>query len=362
MTWLDDYSLEASRTDRFENSPQHLRLLAVGLAGEIGSILAELKKAERERNSYPEYRNRIEEEIGDALWYLTRLSALAGDHATAEVSKALIHRPDSDDVLGAGLRLDVAGGELSRAIDAAEDLVAPLRAVAAELSSVAVATTVPLQHAAASNVAKITSRWPLERVSRSLFDDDSPEEDQLPRKLEVEFRELTRGDKSITLLRCNGLNFGDRVTDNIEESDFYRYHDIFHFAHAVFLGWSPVVRSLLRAKRKSNPAVDEEQDGARAVILEEAVTAIVFSRAKKLAFFDGLKQVDYDLLKTVHGFLQGYEGGELALWQWEEAILNGYRVFRLLREHRGGVVTLNLPKRALDYIAPRNIGVVRKRA
>ena len=64
-------------------------------------------------------------------------------------------------------------------------------------------------------------------------------------------------------LRCNGLNFGDRLTDNIVDPDGYRYHDIFHFAYAVHLGWSPVIRSLLRAKRKSVPATDENEDGGR---------------------------------------------------------------------------------------------------
>jgi hypothetical protein len=40
-------------------------------------------------------------------------------------------------------------------------------------------------------------------------------------------------------------------------------------------------------KKKFDPAADEAQHGARAAILEEAVTAIVFARAKKLAVFDG---------------------------------------------------------------------------
>jgi len=33
--------------------------------------------------------------------------------------------------------------------------------------------------------------------------------------------------------------------------------------------------------------------------LEEAVSAIVFSRAKQLSFFDGIDHLDHDLLKTV---------------------------------------------------------------
>ena len=68
------------------------------------------------------------------------------------------------------------------------------------------------------------------------------------------------------ILRCNGVNFGDRLTDNIEDPDWYRYHDIFHFAYMVHLAWSPVIRALLHCKRKSQPKIDEAQDGARAII------------------------------------------------------------------------------------------------
>ena len=47
---------------------------------------------------------------------------------------------------------------------------------------------------------------------------------------------------------------------------------MFHFAHAVYLGWSPVLRALLKSKRKSDPRFDENQDGARAQIIEEGVS------------------------------------------------------------------------------------------
>jgi len=352
VTWLDEYAIEAARTDRFAGAPKHLGLLAAGLDGETGSIVAEVKKAARERDAYPVYRQRLVEEIGDALWYLVRLRDVSGESGAPDVSDLLLSHAATTAPLDAGLRLAAAAGTLCNAVTAPgpTNLRESIREVAAALCSVAAATRISLEHAAKENVAKITSRWPAERSYHPLFDNDSPEEDRLPRRLDIEFRELSRGSRQVTLLRCNNLNFGDRVTDNIEDPDGYRYHDIFHFAHAVHLGWSPVVRALLRAKRKSDAAADEEQDGARAVILEEAVAAIVFSRAKHLAFFDGLDHVDYDLLKTVHGFVEGYEVADVPLWQWEQAILDGYRIFRLLRVNRGGRVTLDLANRSLHYV------------
>ncbi|NKC15088.1 MAG: hypothetical protein GKR94_23725 [Gammaproteobacteria bacterium] len=153
-------------------------------------------------------------------------------------------------------------------------------------------------------------------------------------------------------MRCNGINFGDRLTDNIEDPDGYRFHDIFHFAYAVHLGWSPVIRALLKCKRKSAPALDEGQDGARAAIVEEAVSAVVFNRAKRLNFFDNLTHVDYDLLKTIQEFVAGFEVAAVPLWQWEKAILNGYEIFRKLLHNRGGSVQLDLNQRELTYVAP----------
>ena len=127
---------------------------------------------------------------------------------------------------------------------------------------------------------------------------------------------------------------------------------MFHFAHAVYLGWSPVLRALLKSKRKSDPRFDENQDGARAQIIEEGVSAIIFSRAKETHFYEGIDHVDYDLLKTISDFVRGFEVEAVPLWQWEEAILNGYRVFRNLQSNRSGIVSLDLINRELSYSAP----------
>ena len=109
---------------------------------------------------------------------------------------------------------------------------------------------------------------------------------------------------------------------------------------------------MLRRKRKSDPKADEAQDGARAAIIEEAVSAIAFSRAKKLKFFDGIHKLDYDLLKMVSEFVEGYEVEDVPLWQWEVAILEGFRFFRQLRENGGGSIRLDLNARKMEYDPP----------
>jgi hypothetical protein len=126
--------------------------------------------------------------------------------------------------------------------------------------------------------------------------------------------------------------------------DDYRFHDVFHYAYVAILGWSPVIRSLFRLKRKSDKKIDEAQDGARATLIEEGVTTWIFGQAVNLDLFAGMKPNDlpFDLLKHVRQFVAGYEVESSPLWLWEEAILEGYTAFRFLREHRRGRVHIDM--------------------
>ena len=355
MKWLIDFSEAAAKTDRLVGNPNHVRLLAAGLMGEIGSILAEVKKAKRERDAYPVYRRRLLEEAGDSLWYYIRLvTVLDSALLTAlDIASDPTQIESPKESIFIFLELGERVGSLLAAIN--NKSTSEIRSLLLKVWDVFVKLSreinLPLQVAAAENILKIKSRWPTERTYVPLFDEDFPEEEQIPRQLDIAFRELVRGSQQTVILRCNGVNFGDRLTDNIEDPDGYRYHDIFHFAYAVHLGWSPVIRALLHCKRKSKEQIDEAQDGARAVILDEAVSATVFSHAKHLNFFEGIDHVDYDLLKSIRGFIEGYEVSRAPLWQWEIAILEGYRIFRYLRNNCGGRVILNLTKREINYIA-----------
>ncbi len=353
-SWLCEFATAAESTDRFVGRDDHAALLAAGLMGETGSILSELKKEEREREAYPAYRRKMEEEIGDFLWYYVRLVSVLDARLLSELEGPafLESQQNRSGALLVFLDLGHAVGEVVAAV---RRRVPPaearpiLQRVWAAFHAVARQAKTDLRAAAIGNTHKIQSRWAGERVYSPLFDEGFPEEEQLPRNLEVEFRQRTHGEQKVVILRCNGINFGDRITDNILDPDGYRYHDIFHFSHAVHLGWSPVVRAMLRCKRKSRHTIDEAEDGARAGILEEAIAAIVFSRAKQLKFFDGLDHVDFDLLKMVREFVLGYEVEKVPLWQWETAILDGYRVFRHLRENQGGRVCLDLCQHRISY-------------
>jgi hypothetical protein len=149
--------------------------------------------------------------------------------------------------------------------------------------------------------------------------------------------------------RCNGIKIGDRLTDNKIEEDDYRFHDVFHLAYAAILGWLPVILGLFRVKRKSNPKIDDAEDGARAILIEEGVSTWIFNHAYRLNFFENMHRLDYGLLKAVRELVRGYEVERCPLWLWEQAILEGYKVFRALRYHRRGIVVADLGKRTLTF-------------
>jgi NTP pyrophosphatase (non-canonical NTP hydrolase) len=227
MTWLNAFADAAEKTDHFSGSKDHLLLLAAGLMGEAGSVLTELKKAARERDAYPAYRRRMLEEVGDFLWYFMRVVSLVhpellsdfkipteGDAAPRGDVKSLPLFLELGAVVG-----EVLGAVSNEGAARSQDIRALLQRVWNVLVVVARQARVDLREAADLNSRKIESRWPRPeaRIYSALFDDDFIEEDRLPRKLEVEFRERAYGEQRVVLLRCNGINFGDRLTDNIED-------------------------------------------------------------------------------------------------------------------------------------------------
>ena len=68
---LRDYMGEIEPTDKLP--PDDLHPVLMGLFGEVGSIMATVKKHIREEAAYAGYRQAVEEEFGDALWYFTAL-------------------------------------------------------------------------------------------------------------------------------------------------------------------------------------------------------------------------------------------------------------------------------------------------
>jgi NTP pyrophosphatase (non-canonical NTP hydrolase) len=373
------YAEQAALTDQGSDG-RSLSFPLLGLYGETGGLLSVVKKKQRDSASYLGYAEAVVEELGDVLWYLSAVARRGGICLSAIAAACLdggyrdwgrrnptvtfealqpdlINRDGAPTAAFEATLLQLAGevgailtdhhaGKLK---DNPAALAGNLVAVLRRLIKAANEAGVTLEAAAIKNLTKIFDRWPKERIYPAPFDEGSDRDERLPRHLVIDIFEKEVGGKAFVYQRCGGIFVGDRLTDNAIEPDDYRFHDVFHFAHVAVLGWSPVIRALLRLKRKSEPAVDEAQDGARAILIEEGVTTWIFGQAQRLKFFEGLKSGDLplDMLKHVREFVAGYEAAECPLWLWEDAILQGYVAFRFLQKHRRGRLTVDLANRRL---------------
>ena len=342
------YSRKIKPTDRLP--PKELNPVLMGLFGEIGSIMAALKKRVREQASYPEYSDAVEDEFGDALWYFAALCRRLEIQIDSIVGQATDHLPAGRrdfELPNALLELGKATGELLSISGPDTRAHGLLRTFWVRYLAALQAADIDLNVVLTRNLRKACGRF-LEPAPASLptFDELFPPDERLPESFEITIRQRPSGQ---TYLQWNGVFIGAPLTDNIEVSDGYRYHDVFHLAHAAILHWSPTVRSLTTRKRKTDSQVDEAQDGGRAIVVEEGLTAWVFSRAKQLGYFEHQDSVSFDLLKIVQQFVRGYEVEECPLNLWERAILQGYAVFRQTRANNGGVIVGNRSTRSIRY-------------
>ena len=369
--------LSAVEFERFATASDQLAgdtdTALLGLVGEVGSLVSALKKKRRDTDGFLGYHDAVLEELGDVLWYVSAVARRGG----ISLADALAHAIDSAQCAGGvalgdlaptsaiGLDepaferalLELAGeaGDLAKRfigstyrnnVDALRgDLVKFLR----PLGRAAVAAEVSLDEAGRRNIAKTQDRWPAKKKFPPLFDEGLHADEQLPRLLRVEIYERDVNGKKFVFQKSSGILLGDRLTDNHVPEDDYRFHDVFHLAYAAVLGWSPTTRALLKIKRKSLPKVDENEDGARANLIEEGLATWIFETAKRHQFFANTPQLGLDLLKAVKNFVRGYEAEQLPLWLWERAILQGYTVFRQLQVHRRGIVTADLSRRELRF-------------
>ena len=201
-------------------------------------------------------------------------------------------------------------------------------------------------------MAKVTQRWANERTEPLTFDDELPEGERLPRRFEVELVDLEGDAGHRVRVLIDGKPFGAELTDNAYDADGYRFHDIFHFAYAAVLGWSPITRALLRRKRKSRPLLDEVEDGGRAAVIEEGVAALAFDYARRHRFLEGVATLDFQLLRTIKDMTSHLEVRQCTTGEWEQAILQGFDVWRAVLAARGGRIAVDLDARRITFLGP----------
>jgi NTP pyrophosphatase (non-canonical NTP hydrolase) len=289
---FDQYQELSVQTDqqsaKKQGSSAGLLIPLLGLAGETGTLLAEFKKKFRDKQTYDGFDDRVEEELGDVLWYLSNIAS----------------------------RLGLSLSEIAR-----------------------------------RNLRKTQERWPIEKdtSARRIFDLDYPESERFPRQATIRVYQDERHVARLELVPDQCL-LGDKLTDNAYGDDGYRFHDVFHLAHWAVLGWSPVARKMLGAKRKSNSEIDEVEDGARAAIIEELLVAFVYSNARENSFYDGVRHLDSEMLGTIKRLVLHLEVKERPVRDWERAIQQGYSAFRHLRARGEGTFAIDMDTRTLTVL------------
>ena len=292
---FNNYQKAALRTDRVpgddgdDKLDVSLIVPMLGLAGETGQLLSEYKKHLRDGEAHRLFKERVSEELGDLLWYISNVAS----------------------------KFDL------------------------ELSDIA-----------AANLSKLENRWVSERAEPLSFDADLPEGERLPQRFEVEFIDSENESGQRVIIQIDGEQFGSELTDNAHDPDGYRFHDIFHFSYAAVLGWSPITRALLRRKRKSQPEIDEVEDGGRAGVIEEGISALIFEYARRHRFLDGVAALDSQLLRTIKDMTSHLEVRRCTTGEWEQAILQGMQVWRSLLTNRGGRVVVDQDERKVAFLGP----------
>jgi len=312
---LSEYQLRTRDTAHYDGTgPDSLVLPALGLVCEAGSLVNIFRKYLRDALPPDTHRDFIRQEIGDILWYLANIATR--------------------------LELDLS--------EIAEDNLAKVL----------------------DRYGPMEGRWSLPTITKAL-DEAYPEAEKFPRTSVFRFDQITRDDgKRVARmflvdarpnafpggaiaqtpdLKRLGFTLGDPLNDNAHTEDNYRFHDAFHIVLMAVLGWSPVMRHLLRIKRKSRPDVDEAEDGNRARDIEEGLSTYLFERSRDYAFFQDPRHVDNKTLDHVRVHTGGLEVARMPTWLWKEAISEGFRVWHSLAEHGGGYVVARLDDHKVEY-------------
>jgi NTP pyrophosphatase (non-canonical NTP hydrolase) len=310
---LSEYQKDALETDLSDKrSPEGLLIAALGLVSEVGSIANVIKKDLRDGISRTTRTDFLKTELGDALWYLSNVASRLGLSLDEIAKENLVRTRDRHGTKGSSKELPA--------------------------------------------IARL--------------DGTDLETERFPERLLFYFHEILEGGKPrvhMTLKSAEpnpfpagalidsptgkriGFTLGDPLTNNAHEDDLYRYHDAFHIGFLAVLGWSPVLRDLLRLKRKSRPDIDDSEDGQRACDAEEGITSWLRQRAPKFGEFQMSRYVDNETLDYILEHVKGLEVNRRPSWMWKDAISEGFRAWKSLSQNGGGYLLADLSQKTVTY-------------
>lgn len=316
----EQYQRLAALTDegaRDGVDPLALSVPLLGVAGEVGTLLDAQKKGFRDQAPQAADPLFMSVELGDILWY----TATAATHSQLNLASIL-------------------NAAVARAEDRNQERTA-LRDVP-------------------NNLPVLDARF-------------GPEE-RFPRRMVVRFQqrqERGRAFVSVTLVAAEPNAFrdgpidslvadkkqgfvvpqslGDSLSDNSRRVDHYRFHDAIHLGFLAVMGWSPLMRSLLQIKRRSDADVDEAEDGARAIFVEEGMAAVLAKRSIRFQGFLTEQAVDDESVEMLTTVVEDLEVAQMPPWLWKRAVAQGFAGMRGLARGPGGFLIVDLDTRTVTY-------------
>lgn len=363
---LSSYVKLVKETNKF-TSDKALFGAQMGLFSEVGSLVSLLKKKLLNNDSNDHSNELVVEEMGDIFWYFTLITIVESidlyeltndtdpddQHGSTIVISGIKNQPfvkvksnkniKDTELLFSELISHTTSLSKETTLEKVKDFLTIYSEVMSFLN-------LNLLNIVENNTFKIRNRFvPIEELNLPLlsFDSNFSKDEQLPVEFEVYIVEKPNGK---AYLKWNDVFIGSALNDNHQEDDNYKYHDVFHLAFAAILHWSPTFRALIKHKRKSDPSIDETQDSGRPIVIEEGLSAWLFSISKQRDIdFTKESSISYDLLKTIQIFVRGYEVENCPLQLWVKAIIQGYTVFNQVVENKGGIIVGSRKERTLEF-------------
>ncbi|MFL6101381.1 MAG: hypothetical protein ACJ71T_15655 [Actinomycetales bacterium] len=310
---LDEYQRRAQETNQLHQEPFKNTVSAMfGLASESGAILAVYKRFLREKIDLAAHMDYLEEELGDLLWYVSAVAS-SFDLRLGAVAERNLARTRG--FFGA------TAGDDQEPPTSLDDRFAPVERFPRRL-------TVRFDEQPSASPTAIMTVVGAEPVDPAWGTVDSDGR-------RVGFHV--------------GDQLGDPLTDNAIPADGYRYHDALHLAFMAVLGWSPVMRRLLGLKRRSDPATDESEDGARAMFTEEGLAAVLAQLGSRRLRFETETSVDMETIEVARSIVSNLECAGVPPRRWRSAIHQGFAAMHMLERQAGGYLTADLDERRLTY-------------
>jgi hypothetical protein len=317
---IDHFQREAVKhsTVDLHQGPQAMIKPLLGLTAQIGSIANVYKRFLRDGIDLANSRRFLSQELGDLLWYAAAI-AEACDLDLGQVAEQNLVRVGDRYGSSAGADL-FSSSQLALDVDYPITERFPRRLVFQFF-----------QHGYRVSGGGPAARMRIVDVDPNPFPSGPIIVDGKPHGFAV------------------GTYLGASISDNTHTADGYRYHDAIHLGYLACLGWSPNMRALLQIKRRSRPIIDENEDGGRAILTEEALTVALAELAKSRMGFVDEVTVDGDVLELVRACVRPLEVGKTPVARWRKAIVVGFRAMKSLLDNEGGYLVADLDAQSLSY-------------